>query len=251
MTKHLALPSTHGSFPPPPRFLPTPVSPADRRRQWPQLDDILARGRQKIIADGCTSDAFCILTSTAALNYEPIEAGGPDLSLLLLFVVPEAFAPQLEQLAIQTPEVFNYPSIDLLACDTLFEWRATAADGQRLSWCLHRVALDYVLINRHVSPLDTAWIPVVFVAGERLVCGGFWCTDDFLGGAQGAAIGTGENYNPTRLFDDAELDAAAEKARALGATRPWQDRYWPWADGGSFMMLPVLPYGPLSTPTEE
>jgi len=245
MTDAPGFPTYHLSFPPPPRILPTVLDPADRRRQWPLLDDILARARDWFPDDGRPLRPFCILTSTEALNGMEIDEGR-SFPHLLLFVVPEDFAPQLERLAVQTPDIFNHPTVDLLANDTLFAWRAEGADGKRLSWCVHHQTMEYVRRHRCTDQADADWIPVVFVAGEHVVCGGFWSTDSFRYGGQGAEIGSGVNYRPHRLYDDAELDAAAEQARALGTTRPWEDNYWPWVNGEHFMMLTVLPYGPLS-----
>ena len=245
MTDAPGFPTYHLSFPPPPRILPTVLDSADRRRQWPLLDDILARARDWFPDDGRPLRPFCILTSTEALNDLAMKEG-QALAPLLLFVVPETFAPQLEHLAVQTPDILNHPTVDLLANDTLYAWRAEGADGEHLSWCVHQRDMERVRHHRCTGHADADWIPVVFVAGERVVCGGFWSTDSFSGGAQGAEAGSGVNYRPHRLYDDAELGAAAEQARALGTTRPWEDNYWPLPDGGQLMMLAVMNYGPLS-----
>ena len=97
MTDAPGFPTYHESFPPPPRILPTVLDPADRRRQWPLLDDILARARDWFPDDGRPLRPFCILTSTEALNGMEIDEGR-SFPHLLLFVVPEDFAPQLERL---------------------------------------------------------------------------------------------------------------------------------------------------------
>lgn len=226
-TDHATTTNESIAFPLLPQILPTVLRRAEVLEKWPAFFDILdelvefVRNEKKGLVG--------LVASRHILSGIPAYMG---FGAALVVPLPEVLEPSLVELAAQQPAVYNQTSIDLMENETVLEWQAELDNAERWSLLVpESEILDFVNACRGGGIATAVWLPVVFLAGDTVVCGGFWFDAELEVQMQGASIGSGGNYKPHRAFDDEQLADAAESARRAGSPTPWKDGVWKDGDG--------------------
>ena len=209
---------------------------------WPQLNSIFNDIQSTTDSKNWTQKPFALVASRVAVSDNGYELS--SLSTLFMFL-PERFAPKLHELATQTPMADNKRSRKFGPNETLQEWQTTLADGRTYRLGIpDRAIMQVIAGNRGFDDGTVAWIPVAFVAGERIVCGGFWCGFKFLLLTRRASYpcrnNCGNNYCPGTPFNDDELARAAKNTEGFSSSTPWRDDYWANRDGIRSFEMPLL-----------
>lgn len=126
----------------------------------------------------------------------------PDQSLWVI-ALPESFTGVLVSLARALPAIANCLTRDWLHCTTFLEWHTPTAG----------VSAPVCLLDQDGRWTDWGELLTLFLTPSRAVLSAAPCDENFIGGLQGAQAASGPNYNPYRLWTDAELDAAAADAK--------------------------------------
>ncbi len=178
--------------------------------------------------------ASCILTSCGVFDLLlPLEWEGKKVLTMLL---PNEYEATLEEVVLQVPDIFNLTSTDLQHNGTYLCWEVGSV-AERKSIMLTDCALRTLIDGRGGEEI----VPVIMIAGATVVVGGFLVDDFFLGNAQAAAISSGPNWRPLRVYSDDELEVAADEAKRLG-NFPWREFLFRLPDGLQCFEPPVFDY---------
>lgn len=223
-------------FPPMPKITPTVMTRAEVLEKTPAFFDILAEAARYREENDYPSTISGIIAPRHILTGEqllPIAAYGDALILSL----PGEFAPCLVELAIQQPSVFNIDSLDLQSAQTVFGWSCTLPDGKTYCLMIPDYTLDTagLLQCKNHQRVQVRFVQVVFVAGDSIVCGGFWFDGDELEGAHAASMYS-SNYRHYAPLDEEVLEVAACRAELAGSAQPWQSGPWLDAEDGVYYM---------------
>lgn len=242
LAKHTSPASTaYGSqsrwaFPPLPRVLPMELSRAQVASEWPAFPEILDSVSKACEAVGRSGEMVAVIGGRAALaGAEQLDAYGSAVVIRL----PDAFAPCLADLAVQAPSPENVESLDLMTSDSVYSWYAVLPDGRKFSLLMQNDAMMTLLDIWSGNRGRVPFVPVVFVAGDACVCGGFWFDADDEAEAQCVGLYGGPNHRPYRMYSDEELAMAAEVANQAGSPTPWKHGPWTNSDGITCIQLAV------------
>ncbi len=165
----------------------------------------------------------CILTSCGFFDsLLPLEWEGKKVLTMLL---PSEHEATLEEVVLQEPDTFNLTSTDLQHNGTYHCWEVGSV-AERKSIMLTHGALRTLIDGRGGEEI----VPVIMIAGAKVVVGGFLVDDIFLGNAQAAGSSSGQNWRPIRVYGDEELAVAASEAKRLG-NFPWRECLFRLRDG--------------------
>jgi len=150
----------------------------------------------------------------------------------LMLYFDDAFEPYLFDLIQSGPDAINATTIDKLENDSVYRWRLEMKNGIKASFWAHSPVFYELTKGYHMNSDEdcrsippTHWVPIVFVAGNTVVVGGFWCDDLWEISGSSAGNGAGINYRPYRLWPDEEINRGTEKAKLTG-NRPWENHWW-------------------------
>jgi len=152
----------------------------------------------------------------------PLEWEGKKVLTMLL---PSEHEATLEEVVLQEPDTFNLTSTDLQHNGTYHCWEVGSV-AERKSIMLTHGALRTLIDGRGGEEI----VPVIMIAGAKVVVGGFLVDDIFLGNAQAAGSSSGQNWRPIRVYGDEELAVAASEAKRLG-NFPWRECLFRLRDG--------------------
>lgn len=219
-------------FPPMPKIQPTVLNRAEVQTQWPAFIQILDELDEYSEQQGRAAKMDGLVARRDVLAGAVGDAGFGDALVLNL---PAVFEPCLAELATQQPLLGNWHSLDLMTCETLFEWRLQLDDGKRYALLIPEPAIHDLLQSDYGDRARVAFVPVLFVAGDSFVGGGFWFDLDDVFEAQAATV-CSQSCPP---YSDEELAEAAERALLAESTTPWKIRPWTDEDGVSLVQLQI------------
>lgn len=161
-----------------------------------------------------------LLFSTAQLPGLALEKWAPYGLLLKL---PDAFEEDAAEMAANGPQIENVCTMDMLHKLTVGSWH-TADKCVSIS-----VDVLYDLAN-YCHPYDfehyrrpVVRLPIVIVAGNTVAIGIYATHEHWDLELQSAAIGSGSNWNPWRLYDEETMSVAQQRAQQFGQM-PWVGR---------------------------
>lgn len=151
---------------------------------------------------------------------------------VVALMLPPEFEADLANFASNICGVFNHPTLSLAENRTYFGWQGRISDldnsGRALPAAVWVGAheLSGALGPSSKEELDErpqwGWSPVVFVAGNTVVVGGF-PVDVFEVGAFQAATVSAQGYMREDVYSDEEIEAAKQLAESDGDT-PWYEQ---------------------------
>lgn len=235
---HFSVPELNQPFPPMPKIVPTFLSRAEVQQKCPSFWNEMDK-----VAKHCEEVGWSPkMTSLIAPRYmlgdvEPYEGFGAALVLNL----PGAFEPCLTELAIQEPYVFNLDSLDKLSAQTLLSWGCTLLNGKKFCLMLPESALSAcgLFDCKNNKREQVAFVQVVFIAGESVVCGGFWFDGDSIENLHATCMYS-SNYRHYCPLEEDILTDAARHAELAGSPTPWEIRPWQDELGVYCMQLAVV-----------
>lgn len=159
--------------------------------------------------------AYAGLVETAALDMPDVSLNAAPRTLVVF--LPDDYRPYLRELVTQIPRVRIHPDISLLRQVTYLSWSASVAVGT-LPLTLWVKAKDVLsALDENAVCVGTPSLPLVLVAGESVMLGGFvpdcvWRTqcNNALAACEAAPNG----------YSEQELTKASEKAEKY-SEQPW------------------------------
>lgn len=167
----------------------------------------------------------------------------------IVILLPKSFSAQAKTLCQQKPTLVNILSADYQHSGRYFCWKVDQKiDASVYDLWLQRMRADTIYkYARHTGEnqdsedggeMEYVWTDVVTVCDDNVHFGGFWsCEDDVLD-MQAADCGP-SNYKPGRVWSDAELAEAGERAAAIGDIAPWEHQVCSGEDGRRFLAVDV------------
>jgi len=175
----------------------------------------------------------CVLTGSGFFDsLLPREWHGKKV---LTIILPKELSAILNEGVEQEPFFFNQTSTDLQINRTYAAWEL--GSGTRSVSVVVCDSALLTLINGRYEEI----VPVMMVAGDTVVVGGFLVSDIFRGNFQAAGSSSGQNWRPVRVYSDNELELAAIKAKRIG-NFPWRESVHRWDSGFQFFEPQVLDY---------
>lgn len=206
-------------FPPMPVIQPTCFSRDEVSRHWPQFFHTLDEMQAECEAIGRSPYLSGFIAPRHLLGGgDQYQADGDVLVLNL----PRFLAPHLTELVMQEPYVYNRHSLDGQACWTVFAWRAKNVDGQTYEVAVTDNVIQDLLYSGHSRRRHVDFVQLVLVAGEHIVCGGFWFDADDVMGGQAAGICRSSRVEWTT----AEWAERVARVVQEGSPEPWTYRRW-------------------------
>lgn len=167
----------------------------------------------------------------------------------IVMLLPKSFSAQAKTVCQQKPTLVNILSTDYQQSGRYFCWKVDQETGASIYdlW-LPRMRADTIYKygpdtvenpdSADGAAMEYVWTDVIAVCDEKVHFGGFWsCEDDVLD-MQAADCGP-SNYNPGRVWSDAELAEAGERAAAIGDIAPWEHQVCSGEDGRRFLAVDV------------
>jgi len=223
-------------FPPSPTIYPNVFLYDDAVKKWPGLAEILAIMKASCEAHNHAPTMVGLVTTRCQLGGMNCKTESQFGSVLVL-KVPKLFGPSLTRLAGQKPVIFNQIALDLLTAETLYGWHCQLPDDREYSLMVPAgtMCTNFLMDFQHrivdatghsdFSFESEVFVPVVFIAGDLIACGGFWQNGDDETNAQCVSMFS-NNYRHYRELDEQVLADAALVAEAAGSPTPWD--VWPW-----------------------
>lgn len=137
----------------------------------------------------------------------------------VFIIVPPEYDFCLPILASQKPAIVNYKSLDHLWLATMFEWECTVP-GFQFVVLMHAEAMSLLPLSGAQS--RSVFIPVVAIAGKRVVAGGFWFDANDLMTLH-EALSCSRFYQPDWILSEKEFREAEREMAEIG------DPAWPEA----------------------
>jgi hypothetical protein len=155
----------------------------------------------------------------------------------LVLCLPAIFNWAVREMAVQSPEVFNRPQLDLRNNQTYSGWAAILAGESEVTVVQVPDCGEMSVALTSAYRCEThewGWMPVVMVAGDTVAVGGFVVDKMFLCGLQAASMST-TSCRPEEVYSDEELAAASGLAEIHGL-KPWVSERW--REDGSWILEP-------------
>lgn len=143
---------------------------------------------------------------------------------LLLFLPPE-FEPHLHDLLSKRPEIWNIAQIDLNSSATYATW-STQVQGRLFQFRLNAYMMNDVRKGSEQGPFqafDCQYVPMVVLAGNTVVAGGFLEDDEHMVDVQ--ACDAMASHRREMIYSEAEIRHAIARSEQVG-NHPFRSPLW-------------------------
>lgn len=161
-----------------------------------------------------------LLFETAQLPGLGLEQWAPYGILLKL---PDELEELATEMAANGPDIMNLCTVDMLHKLTLGVWSAGDTRVCIVVEALYDIVELCQSYDHERSLRPVVHLPVIIVAGQKLVINTYVTGENWDLELQGAGIGSGCNWNPWRLYDESTMALAAEREKQFGKM-PWRDQ---------------------------